>query len=238
MMDDLTSIADQIHALLDKFERGNALGLFLPTEHSASFRALAIEAKVILDGELGRLNDYSTGLLDAMRSRRDGPSHALVEETEKVLRSAIRSQGRKRVAAPIVVGAKHYVDPARVGELLAITGGRWDFTRLLELCRELNLASANQCHIASAMLLRAVLDHVPPVFGFKTFDEVANNYGGDKVGRSFKAAMLRLQGAARSIADMHLHDPIRKKEVVPTAVQVDFAAELDLLLSEIVRISR
>jgi hypothetical protein len=239
MMEELKSIADQMNALLSEFRDGGSIsGLILPTEFAAMFRGLAIEAKSILDDELGRLNEYSLGLLDAVRSGTDGPSFAAVEETEQVLRAAIRALGRKRAAPPVAVAAKPYVDPARIAELHAIGGSKWDFTRLLELCRELNLTSANRCHMATAMLLRTVLNHVPPALGFNTFDEVANNYGGEKVGRSFKAAMLRLQESLRSIADMHLHSPIRDKEVVPTAVQVDFAAELDLLLSEIVRISR
>ena len=43
-------------------------GLILPTEHSAKFKALATEAKTIIDQEFGRANDYSMNLLSAVRS--------------------------------------------------------------------------------------------------------------------------------------------------------------------------
>ena len=88
------------------------------------------------------------------------------------------------------------------------------------------------------MVLRTIINHVPPVFGFKKFEEVANNYGDPKSGKSFKASMQRLQGALRNIADVHLHSAIREHEDLPTAVQVEFSAELDVLLGEVIRVAR
>jgi len=46
--------------------------------------------------------------------------------------------------------------------------------------------------------------------------------------------MLSRLESARTIADQHLHATIRAREV-PAFPQVDFRAELDLLLAEIVR---
>ena len=91
-----------------------------------------------------------------------------------------------------------------------------------------------KCFFATAMLTRGVLDHVPPLFGKKTFVEVVNNYGG----KSFKDTMQHLEGGARKVADIHLHMPVRKSETLPTAQQVSFAPHLDVLLSEIVRITK
>ena len=84
------------------------------------------------------------------------------------------------------------------------------------------------------MLTRSLLDHVPPLFGKKSFDEVASNYGG----KSFKGTMQHLQNASRDVADGHLHQQIRKSETLPTAQQVNAAQQLDTLLDEIVRITR
>lgn len=259
MTEELTDIADDMTALLPKFVDGGSIsGLILPTEHSAKFRTLAIDAKSILDDELGRLNDYSMGLLSAVNSGAGGftggPSYASVEEAAEIVRSAIRAIGRKRAkptpvpARPALVEsarpeptahAKSYVAPERIRALQALGGkGKWDFSRLLELCRELNVVAEHRCHMATAMLLRTIINHVPPILGFGTFAEVANNYGGPKSEKSFKAAMQRLEGSSRSIADMHLHSAIRGKEDVPTGVQVDFAPELDVLLGEVIRVSR
>ena len=82
------------------------------------------------------------------------------------------------------------------------------------------------------MLIRGVLDHVPPVFGKRTFAEVANNVGE----KSFKESMQHLEKGARKIGDLHLHTPIRAKETLPTAQQVAFGPEMDVLLAERIRI--
>lgn len=227
--------------VLTLFEDGGTIsGLILPTEHAAKFKALAIEAKAIITDELGYTNDYSMNLIYAINSGAGfagGPSYASVEEAVQIIQAAVRAIQRKRAKPSMPVSNKSYVDPGRIFALQKIKSEKWDFSRLSELCRELNVAAANRCHMATAMLLRTILNHVPPIFGFAEFAEVANNYGGPNANRSFKGSMQRLQGSLRSIADMHLHTPIRDREDVPTFVQVDFSAELDVLLGELLRIS-
>lgn len=129
----------------------------------------------------------------------------------------------------------HIVDETRLKELRSLPNTSFDFQRLVRLCEELNIAYSNGALHAVAALTRATLDHVAPIFGFRSFREVVNNYAGTK---SFKEAMNHLEGSARKIADAHLHTPIRGREVLPTATQVNFAPSLDLLLAEIVRLSR
>lgn len=126
------------------------------------------------------------------------------------------------------------ISERRLSELRALTSQDFDFRKLIRLCEELNIAFQEECYFATAMLIRTVLDHVPPIFGKKNFDEVANNYGG----KSFKGTMQHLQNAARNVADGHLHQQIRNSETLPTAQQVNCSQQLDLLLEEIVRITR
>ena len=94
---------------------------------------------------------------------------------------------------------------------------------------------AQGCYMAAAMLVRGIADHIPPIFGCKTFSEVANNYGGP---RSFRGSMQHLEGSLRHIADACLHVQIRKTETLPNEAQLRFQSDLDVLLAEIVRISR
>ena len=110
----------------------------------------------------------------------------------------------------------------------------YDLSKLIRLCEEINSAFQNQNYLSVIMLIRAILDHVPPIFGFRTFIEVANNYGG----KSLKKSLQNLQSSSRNIADAYLHDPIRKKESLPNETQVDFRNDLDVLLGEVVRILR
>jgi hypothetical protein len=122
----------------------------------------------------------------------------------------------------------------RLSELRALTSPDFDFKKLVRLCEELNTAFQEECYFATAMLTRGLLDHVPPIFGKKNFDEVANNYGG----KSFKGTMQHLQNASRNVADGHLHQQIRKSETLPTVQQVNCGQQLDALLEEIVRLTQ
>jgi hypothetical protein len=108
------------------------------------------------------------------------------------------------------------------------------YRKLVKFCAEINITCREGCYFATAMLIRGLLDHVPPIFGKKDFDEVANNYGG----RSFKGTMQHLHNASRSVADGHLHQAKRKSETLPAAQQVNCGQQLDVLPEEIVRITR
>ncbi|HUV07200.1 MAG TPA: hypothetical protein VMX75_05690 [Spirochaetia bacterium] len=126
-----------------------------------------------------------------------------------------------------------YVDPTRIQELKNITGTRFDLLKLIELCEELNISHSKKVILAIPTLVRSILDHVPPIFGQKSFKEVLNNYSGAK---SFKDSMTNLENSSRKIADAFLHTQIRAKESLPTETQVNFKNDLDVLLQEIVRL--
>lgn len=146
----------------------------------------------------------------------------------------VRIQENKPPAKPAVAGQWVVIAESRLDELRALKSSRFDLRKLIRLCEELNIASREECHFATAALTRALVDHVPPLFGKKNFSEVANNYPGTK---SFREAVEHLDKAAKKVADGHLHTQIRKSEVLPTAQQVNFASGLDVLLAEIVRIT-
>lgn len=126
-----------------------------------------------------------------------------------------------------------YVHQDRIDAMKRIPSKQFDLTKLIQFCNELNSCRRNGNLYAIIMLCRAIIDHVPPIFKLKTFNEVANNYAGSG---SFKESMERLNSSSRKIADQHLHTLIRNSEVLPTITQVDFSNDLDLLLSEVVRI--
>ena len=126
-----------------------------------------------------------------------------------------------------------YIDSTRIRDLDVISKSTFDLRKLIRLCEEMNLDFRYSCHFSLIVLTRAILDHVPPIFGVKTFSEVANKYSGSK---SFKESMKHLSESSRKIADAHLHTQIRNKESLPTFTQVNFSNDLDVLLAEIIRI--
>ena len=99
---------------------------------------------------------------------------------------------------------------------------------------ELDSAFEAKNYISVILLVRAILDHISPIFDFDTFPELANNYKGAK---SFKESMLNLENSSRKIADTYLHVKIRSKETLPNSTQINFSNDLDVLLAEIIRIS-
>lgn len=126
-----------------------------------------------------------------------------------------------------------FVDLNRLQELQDIKSTDFDLLKLVRLCEELNICYKNESYLAVTMLVRAVLDHIPPIFTCNSFAEIANNYSGAK---SFKEAMQHLESSSRKIADGYLHTKIRKTETLPNKTQVNFSSDLDVLLAEVVRI--
>lgn len=129
-----------------------------------------------------------------------------------------------------------YIAASRLEKLKAISGQRFDCTRLISLCEELNTCATYETPHAVILLIRTILNHVPPAFGFENFKQVAANYGGG--GESFKRAAERLENHSRRVADRLAHMPIRDKEVAPTMAEVAFAAEIETILSEFCRIMK
>ena len=126
-----------------------------------------------------------------------------------------------------------YVSEERITKLSKLSPPSFDLLRLIELLRELNKAHLSKSLMSIAMIVRTIIDHVPPIFGCKTFPEVANNYSGSA---SFKRSMKHLDKSLRNVADSYLHVQIRKNESMPVFNQVDYRSDLDVLLSEIIRI--
>lgn len=126
-----------------------------------------------------------------------------------------------------------YVDKIRIDELKAIKNDKFDLTKLLRLIDELNHNWKNANYYSSAMIVRTIINHIPPIFGCNKFNEVCNNYKGSK---SFKEVTQILNSTLRKIADEHLHSQISKVEVMPNKTQVDFSHSLDLLLAEIIKL--
>lgn len=238
MPQDLKKLADATESLLSLFDdTGGMFGLTLPTRHAARFKAFCSEAQAIIGDKLGAATPFSVNIGMSAHRLLDGPSYSDVEEAAELMHAAARMIERKQAQQPPAVsqtGSRPYVDPRRIAELQALQGRAYDFRRLVELCREINITSSRDCHMATAMLLRAIIDHIPPIFGFTSFKQVAANHlAPSSLSKQFK----HLQDSFRDKADMQLHGTIRAREDLPTAVQVDYSADLDVVLGEVIRLS-
>lgn len=111
-----------------------------------------------------------------------------------------------------------YISSSRIDELQSINSDKFDVRRLVQMCLEINSCARNENIFALCFLQRALLDHVPPIFGEETFASVVSNCRG----RSIKDVFEKLDHSLRKTADRHLHQVIRKKESLPTMIQVSF----------------
>ncbi len=238
--DDLQKIIDTLRSMESLFEKlPSAATSELNSADRATYKRLLMEAKSILDNGLRPLNDFSSAIFKLLNASGFGffnpPSKDQLREAIGAIEGGV-NQLRRHASRPStalgVAGKPTYVDLSRIIQLQSLKS-EWDLKRLVRLLQELNLAHKNDMHMATAMLVRAVTDHVAPIFNVKNFSEVANNYSSP---RSFSEQMKYLDNSLRKIADTHLHQPVRKTDVLPTAPQVDFRAALDVMLSEIVRL--
>ena len=236
---ELDDIASAMLKLESAFISSSSLGMYLQSHDEAEFTRITVEAKAIMDDELGNGNEFSRNLIHSINSKSGGylggPSLSAVQSALAVIGGAanhIRRRSSKPIPVQVVVKPS-YVDPSRLEELSQLDPTSYDLRRLVRLLQEINISWQNDCLMAVAALLRATTDHVAPIFGHSNFEQVASNYAG---GLSFKRSMKSLNVSLRNIADSHLHTQIRKAEVLPNETQVDFKADLDVLLAEIVRL--
>jgi len=129
--------------------------------------------------------------------------------------------------------SEYFISPQRIEELVQIKSIDFDLSKLIRLCNEINIAYQHDCLYPCAFITRAILDHVPPIFGCKNYTEMINNFPFQK---SIKKNLENLDKSLRNIADTHLHAQISKKEILPTEQQINFSNDLDVLLGEIIRI--
>ncbi len=128
-----------------------------------------------------------------------------------------------------------YIHLTRIKEIEELQPQNFDFTRLIAILNEINIANKNNLKFAIPLLVRSVIDQIPPIFGKNNFSEVCGSYGS----KSFRDSMNILDKSSRKIADAYLHTQIRKNESsLPTETQVNFKNDLDVLLQEVVRIGK
>jgi hypothetical protein len=124
-----------------------------------------------------------------------------------------------------------YISSNRLKELTNLKSDEFDLSALKVICNEINNCYDQGDYLATSLLIRTLLNHIPKVFGFDTFSEVANNY---PFPRSLKGLIMRLQTDLRDIADVFAHFQIDKHIILPDKNQVQFQHNLDILLQYLI----
>ena len=84
----------------------------------------------------------------------------------------------------------------------------FNYKKLLKLVTELNKNYLDSNPYSCLALIRAITDHIPPLLGYMTFEEVVNNYKGAKTDKNYINKLYE----ERDVSDDSLHRPISKSE--------------------------
>jgi len=195
------------------------------------FQGSIIEFCVNNHASYEEVKDIFCGVLKSYDDFIDGYKRKKMQDCQDWLRNI---EKKAKSQNPLERTNKEFINSQRILNLREIQSDKFDLSKLIRLCDEINKCFFNECYFAVALLSRSLIDHISPIFNLRNFHEVANNY--NEGGKSFKETMQHLDFSLRKIADLHLHNQIRSKEVLPNNTQIDFSNEIDLLLAEICRL--
>ncbi len=123
-----------------------------------------------------------------------------------------------------------FISQTRIDELKKLNSSKFDLSRLVSFCEELNLNSTNNAVFSVVNLQRTIINYVPSIFGYSSFGQLLAQYPFPK---SVKKSLDNLNNSMKNIADYHNHVQASETDSLPTMTQVDFSNDLDVLLSEV-----
>lgn len=207
---------------------------------TGELRSLLIEAQALVAEYLGRASPFYGHLHPLWTSPSGKPRAPNLEDVSSLIRllgAAQRQLARTpRVAVRALVPRQEqpgYVNETLIDQLREFPSKPFDFTRLIEMCRSLNIVYRGNGHMVTAMIVRTIANHIAPIFGQPNFTAVVNSYA--KKGTSFQRHMERLDHSLKHIADRILHDQIRPNDPLPPAEGLDFRGSVQELLAEVIR---
>jgi hypothetical protein len=150
-----------------------------------------------------------------------------IQRRGKSPRDNRQSQSRAGNRTQAARGA--YVDTQVIAAIKAHhASGRFDWAKLARLIDELNDNYARGSTYAVHAVLRAILDHIPPLLGSTTFTAAANNYPWSRTDKAYMKRLLdfRLQ------ADDALHRQISAQTDLLSLGDIPPRAWINRLLQE------
>jgi hypothetical protein len=170
---------------------------------------------VKLEALQGTLSDITGGFID---------SDFWVQGTSRSQIPERNSNAKKEI----------YISEERLKQLKELKHGNYDLKKLIRLLEELNEVYGANLVLSTGMLIRAIMDHIPPLLGFTNFQSIVAQYKSTGNAKSFTSQMKILE-EFKDAADSALHSQIRRRETLPEMIQFQKQTAVDFLLQEIVR---
>jgi heat shock protein HspQ len=176
------------------------------TEVRAALSKLDLDASCITDAY--DLKADLMPLIDTIREKANDPDWAMVSSH-----------------------TSDFIDPGLVSKIRSIESSRFNLSKLVRFAEELNENYRRANYLSCALLIRAIVNHVPPLFGCSAFSQVVAGSG-----RSVKAILNVLEEGARDIGDLHSHETVDRYSAPPTKNQIEpYKPSVEILFREIER---
>ncbi|MER7921831.1 MULTISPECIES: hypothetical protein [unclassified Streptomyces] len=118
-----------------------------------------------------------------------------------------------------------YINEELIKELEGTQGQtKWSLDKLLKLLRELNDCYAEDRPYACHALVRAVIDHVPPILGQTSFESAISSYKWTRTDKKYMARLLDFKTQADDVLHRHIRtskDVISMHDLVPLGSHVN-----------------
>ncbi len=127
-------------------------------------------------------------------------------------------------------GTRSYINPRILDQLREVSNTAWDTTKLVALSEELEACMRSRHVFASHAVLRALLDHVPPLFRQASFAAVVSSHSWSRTDKNY----LRTLNTFRNQADDALHRQISNLPDLLMLDDIPQGAAVNTLLRECV----
>ena len=108
----------------------------------------------------------------------------------------------------------------------------FNYQKLVKMLNELNTNYAVSYFYSTSMLIRSVLDHIPPLFGYLDFKEVVNNYSWGETDRKYMKKLLDFKNEADDV----LHRQISNNPDLITLEDLPTSVRINRLLQECLQV--
>lgn len=123
-----------------------------------------------------------------------------------------------------------YIDWSYLKALRSLELTSFNTKKLLTLCDELNHAYKHEMYYTCAILQRAIIDHVPPMFGESKFESVVA-----QAWKSKKSIYNRLNQQTKQFADMCVHEQISTKKLLISGTEIDSSKQdFNILIADLI----
>ena len=109
---------------------------------------------------------------------------------------------------------------------------KYIFERLIQFCDEINQNWKNKNYLSVGLLARAIMHHIPSLFGHETFEIFCNNYKFSSI--SIKKIIKNLHDSQKHISDLINHETAKHSNKIINEQLVDCRREVNALLQELI----